>query len=285
MSAAQKRRPLPQVEEDIPLDHGVGPTAATALPALDAQEPSTPEPAAPLPAETEPKSGVIVDRPTALFEPPAGPQFQSAPAGLNEEEQRAHYERIVRDAHAAHESANQRADRYLALTAGQALLEIRGKRLYESLGYQSLEEYVENHLEISRMHVYRLMRGVPVYLALPEVLELSFRQKEVLARAKEADAIRAVWEKAYASGDTSPAGLKAARDELVIELAPADKPERAEAASPAVTLPKVRKALERFFSVEVLERVAAAAKKPEDVEQIADALEAAAAKLREAAGR
>ncbi|MFG6197758.1 hypothetical protein [Nonomuraea sp. JJY05] len=277
------RRPLPAVEEDIPLDRGVGPTATTALHAPDAEESAEPEPA-PLPTETEAKTGVIVERPTALFEPPTGPQFQAAPEGLNEEEQRAHYERIVRDAHAAHESASQRADRYLALTAGQAFLEIRARRLYESLGYQSLEEYVENHLEISRMHVYRLMRGVAVYLALPEVLELSFRQKDVLGRGKDANAIQAIWEKASAAGDTSPAGLKAARDELAIELAPADKPEKAEAASTAVTLPKVRKALERFFSVEALERVAASAKKPEDVEEIAAALEVAAAKLREAAG-
>ncbi|MFC4014609.1 hypothetical protein ACFOY2_45815 [Nonomuraea purpurea] len=275
---ARTRRPLPEVEEDIPLDHGVGPTAETKLPAV-------PEPVESLPSEQEPKIGVIVDRPTELFESPSGPEFKPAPEGIGEEEERAHYERIVRDAHAAHESAQQRADRYLALSAGQALREIRGKRLYESLGYQTFEEYTDNHLEISRMHVYRLIRGVRVYLALPKVHELSFRQKDVLGRAKDAEAIQAVWDKASAAGDTSPSGLKAARDELAIELAPTDKPGSPEAgAAPAVTLPKVRKALEKFFNVEALERVAASAKKPEDVEEIAAALEVAAAKLREAAG-
>lgn len=276
-----KRRPLPQVEEDIPLDHGVGPTASVvAIP-----EPVKAAPApAPAPAVTEPKTGVVVERPTALFEPPTGPEFKPAPEGASEEERRAHYERIIRDAHAAHEAAQQRADRYLALTAGQALKEIRDRELYESLGYRTFEEYVEHHLDISRMHVYRLIRGVRVYLALPEVKELSFRQKDVLGRAKDAEGIRAIWEKATAAGDTSPTGLKAARDELALELEPTEQPART-AAAPAVTLPKVRKALERFFSGEALERVAASAKKPEDVEEIAAALEVAAAKLREAAGR
>ncbi|WP_068929389.1 hypothetical protein [Planobispora rosea] len=274
-----KRRPLPEVEGTVKLDRGVGPTATTVAVAPPA------EAVAAAPQGGEPIAGKVLDKKTPAFQVPSGPQYAPAPDDASPEDQLAHYERIVREASAAHEAARQRGDRYLALSAGQALREIRDHpHLYRSLGYRTFEEYIEHHLEFSRMHVYRIMRGVPVYLALPDVQELSFRQKDVLARAKDAEVIRAIWEKASAAGDTSPAGLKAARDELSIELVSAEKPENPERAGAlVVTLPKVRRALERFFSVEALEQVASSAKKPEDVEEIASALEVAAAKLREAA--
>ncbi|MGW0485755.1 hypothetical protein [Nonomuraea sp. NPDC003214] len=252
------RRPLPEVEDDIKLDRGVGPAAA----------------------KDEPIDGRVVDKPKAAFDVPDGPQFQPAADDAGPEEKRAHYEHIVQAAQAAHASAQMRGDRYLILAAGQALMALReDKELYEQLGHATFTDYLEKHLEISRMHAYRLMEGVPVYLALPKVTELSFRQRAALAKAGDAEQIRAVWEKATASGSTSPEALAKVRDELLgIET---EQPSTGNTAA-GLTFPKVRKAIQPFLDLEALEQAAAKARRPSDVEEIAAALETAAAKLREA---
>ncbi|WP_449065241.1 hypothetical protein [Planomonospora algeriensis] len=262
MSRTGKKRPLPEVEDDIRLDRGVGPVATTAAPAAVVRQ-------AEMAVSGAPIVGMVVDKPTPAFEVPSGPQYQPAPEDAEPGEQLAHYERIIGGAQEVRETARSRVERYWTLTAGRSLLEIRDGKLYEVYGsYKSFMEYVEDRWQISRQHAYRAMQSVPVHLALPEVDRLSFRQIEVLARLGAAAVIRQVWEKAEANNDISPTGLKAVVAELEVQLNPAEKrPELEQSRAPkGDPLQAVERALEdlptlRRITLEAPERARALAQK------------------------
>lgn len=84
------------------------------------------------------------------------------------------------------------------LEVGNALLEIQARRLYQDDGYATFEQYCAKRWSISRSQAYRMIQAAEVVGHLredPDVpLPIHEAQTRVLAKLKEPEAIRAVWE-------------------------------------------------------------------------------------------
>jgi hypothetical protein len=84
------------------------------------------------------------------------------------------------------------------LEVGNALLEIQARKLYQDDGYATFEQYCAKRWSISRAQAYRMIQAAEVVEHLrvdPDVpLPIHEAQTRVLARLKEPEAIRAVWE-------------------------------------------------------------------------------------------
>jgi hypothetical protein len=84
------------------------------------------------------------------------------------------------------------------LEVGNALLEIQSRRLYQDDGYATFEQYCAKRWSISRSQAYRMIQAAEVVGHLredPDVpLPIHEAQTRVLAKLKEPEAIRTVWE-------------------------------------------------------------------------------------------
>lgn len=84
------------------------------------------------------------------------------------------------------------------LEVGNALLEIQARNLYRDDGYATFEQYCAKRWSISRAQAHRMVQAAEVVGHLrtdPDVpLPLHEAQTRVLAKLKEPEAIRAVWE-------------------------------------------------------------------------------------------
>jgi hypothetical protein len=84
------------------------------------------------------------------------------------------------------------------LDVGNALLEIQARKLYQDDGYATFEQYCAKRWSISRSQASRMIQAAEVvgYLrADPDVpLPIHEAQTRVLARLKEPEAMRAVWD-------------------------------------------------------------------------------------------
>ncbi|WP_157549705.1 hypothetical protein [Nonomuraea candida] len=223
--------------------------------------------------------GTVLGVPQPAFQVPTGPQFEAAPQGADPRDKLIHYERIILGAQEAHDGAVERADRYLTLTQGLALEAVKKDDLWRLLGFKSFQEYVEQRLNISRQHAYKMMQAAPVHRDLPHVERLTFRQIAILARLKDAATRQKVWSLAEKWEDTSPPSLQKAVDELHVVLGPeepappSDKPTRE-------LLPRYTKGVTLWRDDAALEQLART--NPEQAEEMATVLENAAKRLRAA---
>jgi hypothetical protein len=84
------------------------------------------------------------------------------------------------------------------LEVGNALLEIQARKLYQDDGYATFEQYCAKRWSISRSQAYRMIQAAEVVGHLredPDVpLPIHEAQTRVLAKLKEPEAIRTVWE-------------------------------------------------------------------------------------------
>jgi hypothetical protein len=84
------------------------------------------------------------------------------------------------------------------LEVGNALLEIQARKLYQDDGYATFEQYCAKRWSISRSQAYRMIQAAEVVGLLrtdPDVpLPIHEAQTRALARLKEPEAIRTVWE-------------------------------------------------------------------------------------------
>jgi hypothetical protein len=84
------------------------------------------------------------------------------------------------------------------LEVGNALLEIQTRKLYQDDDYATFEQYCAKRWSISRSQAYRMIQAAEVvgHLAEDHALPLPIHeaQTRVLAKLKEPEAIRAVWE-------------------------------------------------------------------------------------------
>jgi hypothetical protein len=84
------------------------------------------------------------------------------------------------------------------LEVGNALMEIQARKLYLDDGYNTFEQYCAKRWSISRSQAYRMIQAAEVvgHLAEDHALPLPIHeaQTRVLAKLKEPEAIRAVWE-------------------------------------------------------------------------------------------
>jgi hypothetical protein len=84
------------------------------------------------------------------------------------------------------------------LEVGNALLEIQARKLYLDDDYATFEQYCAKRWSISRSQAYRMIQAAEVvgHLAEGQNLPLPIHeaQTRVLAKLKEPEAIRAVWE-------------------------------------------------------------------------------------------
>jgi hypothetical protein len=84
------------------------------------------------------------------------------------------------------------------IEVGNALVEIQTRKLYRDDGYLTFEQYCSKRWSISRSQAYRMIEAAEVVGHLradPDVpLPIHEAQTRVLARLKEPEAIRTVWE-------------------------------------------------------------------------------------------
>lgn len=84
------------------------------------------------------------------------------------------------------------------LEVGNALLEIQARKLYLDDDYSTFEQYCAKRWSISRSQAYRMIQAAEVVGHLAEDHDLPLpiheAQTRVLAKLKEPEAIRAVWE-------------------------------------------------------------------------------------------
>lgn len=84
------------------------------------------------------------------------------------------------------------------LEVGNALLEIQTNKLYQDDGYLTFDQYCAKRWSISRSQAYRMIQAAEVatHLAVDPHLPMPVHeaQTRVLAKLKEPEAIRAVWE-------------------------------------------------------------------------------------------
>ncbi|GAB2467610.1 hypothetical protein GCM10027187_39750 [Streptosporangium sandarakinum] len=276
-----KRRPLPDVEDEIVLERGVGPGAV-----VEKSDAPT-APTAPTAADTAGVEivGRVVKSPVAL-DIPTAPQFELASPDASRDAQLVHYENLIGGAKEAVETGARALDRYWTLTAGRALVEIRDGKLYELYGYTSFMDYVAQRWGMVRQHAYKLMRTVRVQQALPEVtVDWTVRQVDLLGSVAEPHdsagdeaagdkAIREVWAKAEELGDTSAKGLDAARKAVGGEA-----PKALEAVKERKpVLPVYQRAVKPFQDFRRLRQVAI--ENPEYAVELIKTLEAALNELR-----
>lgn len=281
MSAAAKRRALPEVEEGIPLGRGVGPAATTVVtPAPDVAAEHQPDgPSESAAIEVAPE--VVVPAPRLE----AAPEFTEASGAPDR--RLAHYERTIQDARDAIARAEKMASRYWIRTAGRALTHIRDEKLWELYDHKSFEEYVNARWEIGRQHAYKLMNAVWAELALPDVDEAwTVRQITIFAQVGRAhedqqdgiQAIQELWAKAVALGDTSAKGLEAAQEVLELPSTSELEQEGDKPKQGRVVLPTFQRAVRPFEDLRKLRRLAI--EYPEYAENVVRVLEEAVRELK-----
>lgn len=115
------------------------------------------------------------------------------------------------------------------LAVGNALLEIQARKLYQDDGYPTFEQYCAKRWSISRSAAYRMIQAAEVVDTLSDTADLPLpineAQTRVLARLKEPEAIRAVWEEVvdeYGEAASAPR----VRDAVDYFEAVEEKPER-----------------------------------------------------------
>ena len=116
------------------------------------------------------------------------------------------------------------------LEVGNALLEIQQRRLYQDDGYATFEQYCAKRWSISRSQAYRMIQAAEVVGHLtgePAVpLPIHEAQTRALAKLKEPEAVRAVWEEVvYEHGETASAPK--VRDAVDYYAALQEHPQRA----------------------------------------------------------
>ena len=98
---------------------------------------------------------------------------------------------------------------------GNALLEIQTRRLYLDDGYNTFEQYCAKRWSISRSQAYRMIQAAEVVGHLGEdravPLPIHEAQTRVLARLKEPEAMRAVWEEVVDEYGETASGAEGAR--------------------------------------------------------------------------
>jgi pyruvate/2-oxoglutarate dehydrogenase complex dihydrolipoamide acyltransferase (E2) component len=116
------------------------------------------------------------------------------------------------------------------IEVGNALLEIQARKLYQDDGYATFEQYCARRWSISRSQAYRMIQAAEVVGHLSEdravPLPIHEAQTRVLARLKEPEAIRSVWEEVVDEyGET--AATPKVRDAVDYHAAIAENPQRA----------------------------------------------------------
>jgi len=116
------------------------------------------------------------------------------------------------------------------IEVGNALLEIQARKLYQDDGYATFEQYCARRWSISRSQAYRMIQAAEVVGHLSEdravPLPIHEAQTRVLARLKEPEAIRSVWEEVVDEYGEMAAAPKV-RDAVDYHAAIAEHPQRA----------------------------------------------------------
>ncbi len=116
------------------------------------------------------------------------------------------------------------------LEVGNALLEIQSRKLYQDDGYTTFEHYCAKRWSIGRSQAYRMIQAAEVVAHLSEEnrdmpLPIYEAQTRALARLKEPEAIRAVWDEVVDEYGETVSAPKV-RDAADYYAAIAEKPQR-----------------------------------------------------------